>query len=82
MRIDIARYSHIVVLTGAGVSAGSGLRTYRSPGGVWEEYNVEEYGHVRSSGSALRRPGSSSAPGVRLSACKTANVFDAKSGAM
>ncbi|MFY9824591.1 MAG: NAD-dependent deacylase [Thermoanaerobaculia bacterium] len=47
-RIDVARYQNIVVLTGAGVSAGSGLRTYRGPGGVWEEYNVEEYGHIRS----------------------------------
>ncbi len=44
--IDIARYSRIVVLTGAGISAGSGLRTYRGPDGVWEEHEVERYGHA------------------------------------
>jgi NAD-dependent deacetylase len=46
--IDVSRYKNIVVLTGAGVSAGSGLRTYRGPGGVWEEHNVEEYGNVKA----------------------------------
>ena len=48
MRIDTSRYNNIVVLTGAGISAGSGLRTYRGPDGVWEEHNVEEYGHVQA----------------------------------
>lgn len=48
MRIDISRYYSIVALTGAGISAGSGLRTYRGPGGVWEERNVEEYGNIRT----------------------------------
>jgi NAD-dependent deacetylase len=47
MQIDISRYYSIVALTGAGISAGSGLRTYRGPGGVWEERNVEEYGNIR-----------------------------------
>lgn len=32
----------IVVLTGAGVSAESGIRTFRDSGGLWEEYNIEE----------------------------------------
>lgn len=36
MAIDISRYQHIVVLTGAGVSAASGLPTYRGAGGLWE----------------------------------------------
>lgn len=31
---------HLVVLTGAGVSAESGLRTFRENNGLWEEYNV------------------------------------------
>jgi NAD-dependent SIR2 family protein deacetylase len=31
MRIDTSLYNNIVVLTGAGISAGSGLRTYRGP---------------------------------------------------
>lgn len=46
MRLDLSKYSRIVVLTGAGISAGSGLQTYRGPDGVWEECEVEKYGHV------------------------------------
>jgi NAD-dependent deacetylase len=45
-QIDLAKYRNIVVLTGAGISAGSGLQTYRGPDGVWEKHNVEEYGHA------------------------------------
>lgn len=32
----------IVVLTGAGISAESGLPTFRGAGGVWENYRVED----------------------------------------
>ena len=32
----------IVVFTGAGVSAESGLRTFRDSGGLWEQYRVED----------------------------------------
>ncbi|MCB2196890.1 MAG: NAD-dependent deacylase [Bacteroidetes bacterium] len=32
----------IVVLTGAGMSAESGIRTFREMGGLWEEYDVME----------------------------------------
>ncbi|MDJ0956106.1 MAG: NAD-dependent protein deacylase [Arenicellales bacterium] len=32
----------IVVLTGAGISAESGLPTFRGAGGVWEHYRVED----------------------------------------
>ena len=32
----------IVILTGAGISAESGLRTFREMGGLWEEYDVYE----------------------------------------
>ena len=32
----------IVVLTGAGMSAESGISTFRDNGGLWEQYNVEE----------------------------------------
>ena len=35
--IDVSRYRHIVVLTGAGISVASGLRPYRGPGGVWTD---------------------------------------------
>jgi len=48
MRINTSRYKNIVMLTGAGVSAGSGLRTYRGPDGVWEEHKVEEYGNIQT----------------------------------
>jgi NAD-dependent deacetylase len=33
---------NIVVLTGAGVSAESGLATFRGPGGLWEGHRVED----------------------------------------
>ena len=40
MAIDLSRYQHIVVLTGAGVSAASGLPTYRGPGGLWDKDEI------------------------------------------
>ena len=46
MKIDITQYRQIVILTGSGVSAASGIRTYRGKGGVWDEYDVQEYGHA------------------------------------
>ena len=33
---------HLVILTGAGISAESGLRTFRDSDGLWEGYNVED----------------------------------------
>ena len=33
---------HIVVLTGAGVSAESGIATFRDSGGLWEQYPIED----------------------------------------
>ncbi len=32
----------IVILTGAGISAESGIDTFRAAGGIWEQYNVED----------------------------------------
>ena len=32
----------IVILTGAGMSAESGIKTFRDSGGLWEEYPVEQ----------------------------------------
>ena len=32
----------IVVLTGAGISAESGISTFRDTGGLWEQYRVED----------------------------------------
>jgi len=33
---------HLVILTGAGISAESGIKTFRDSGGLWEEYDVTE----------------------------------------
>jgi len=33
---------NIVVLTGAGMSAESGIRTFRDSNGLWEEYDISE----------------------------------------
>ena len=35
-------FNNIVVLTGAGISAESGLRTFRDNGGLWEGHRVED----------------------------------------
>lgn len=39
---DMSPQSTIVVLTGAGISAESGIATFRGPGGLWEGHRVEE----------------------------------------
>ena len=36
----------IAVLTGAGVSAESGIKTFRDSGGLWENYPVEEVASI------------------------------------
>ena len=38
----------IVVLTGAGISAESGLKTFRDSDGLWEGYNIEEVATPRA----------------------------------
>ena len=38
----MARPRTIVILTGAGVSAESGIATFRGPGGLWEGHRVED----------------------------------------
>src|SRR6187549_2918900 len=38
----LARKKRLVVLTGAGISAESGLRTFRDSDGLWEGYDVRE----------------------------------------
>jgi NAD-dependent deacetylase len=37
-----AGYHRIVILTGAGISAESGIDTFRSAGGLWEQHRVED----------------------------------------
>ena len=41
--MDIEQYNQIVFFTGAGMSAESGVPTYRGRGGIWNEYKWEEY---------------------------------------
>lgn len=36
------KMSKIIVLTGAGISAESGIRTFRDAGGLWEGYRIED----------------------------------------
>ena len=39
---SLANYRHIVVLTGAGISAESGIKTFRDAGGLWENHRIED----------------------------------------
>jgi NAD-dependent deacetylase len=47
------KYQSIVVLTGAGISAESGIRTFRASDGLWEEHRIED---VASPGGFTRDP--------------------------
>ncbi len=40
MPIDVDTTSHVLVLTGAGISAESGVPTFRDAGGLWEGHDV------------------------------------------
>jgi len=48
--LDAILYIHImkklVILTGAGMSAESGIKTFRDSGGLWEQYKVEEVASI------------------------------------
>lgn len=35
-------YRNIVVLTGAGISAESGIQTFRAQDGLWENHRIED----------------------------------------
>lgn len=48
MIIDLNHYTNIVFFTGAGMSAESGVPTYRGSGGIWQKYNYEEYACQRA----------------------------------
>ncbi len=38
----MSKSDHIVILTGAGISAESGIQTFRDAGGLWENHPVEQ----------------------------------------
>lgn len=38
--------SHVFILTGAGISAESGLSTFRDKGGLWERYKIEDVASI------------------------------------
>jgi NAD-dependent deacetylase len=38
----MAQVTRIVILTGAGISAESGIDTFRAAGGLWEQHRVED----------------------------------------
>ena len=40
--LNFGRVRRTVVLTGAGVSAESGVPTFRGPGGLWRQYRPED----------------------------------------
>jgi NAD-dependent deacetylase len=40
--MDYSHYRSIVVLTGAGVSAESGIKTFRASDGLWEDHRIED----------------------------------------
>ena len=38
----------LVILSGAGISAESGIRTFRDMNGLWEEYDVMEVASIQA----------------------------------
>lgn len=42
----IKNSKYIVAFTGAGISVESGIPDFRSPGGLWERYDPNEYAHI------------------------------------
>lgn len=52
--MNLTRFEPIVVLTGAGISAESGIRTFRDAGGLWENHRLED---VASPEGFARNPG-------------------------
>ena len=38
----MSKFQNIVILTGAGLSAESGLGTFRGQGGLWSNFRIED----------------------------------------
>ena len=53
---DIVETKKVVALTGAGMSAESGIPTFRDPWGFWKKYNPEEYAHLDTFFSQPEKP--------------------------
>lgn len=49
--IELSRFRQIIILTGAGVSAASGLPTYRGAGGIWSGIDPDQF----ATAAALQR---------------------------
>jgi NAD-dependent deacetylase len=43
---DIASSKHVIAFTGAGISAESGISTYRGQGGIWNKYDPAIYANI------------------------------------
>jgi NAD-dependent protein deacetylase/lipoamidase len=48
LTINLSDFHRIVFFTGAGLSAESGIPTYRGEGGIWEKYNFQDYACQRA----------------------------------
>jgi len=46
--VRFEQFERIVFFTGAGLSAESGIPTYRGRGGIWRQYNYEDYACQRA----------------------------------
>ncbi|MCC7410816.1 MAG: NAD-dependent deacylase [Gammaproteobacteria bacterium] len=53
--MNAADFAHIVIFTGAGMSAESGVPTYRGQGGIWASYRWQDYACQAAFEQAPRR---------------------------
>ncbi|MBU2549003.1 MAG: NAD-dependent deacylase, partial [Proteobacteria bacterium] len=51
----LAVSKYVIAFTGAGISAESGIPTFRDPGGVWDRYDPQEIGTVHGLTRFARR---------------------------